>query len=135
MLGTADAVLLLALNVFQEARGESLAGKVAVAEVTLNRVASGCFPRQLKTVIYEPSQFSWTASNRISYRDAQRLDPISWEISKDVANLALTAHTLKLRKSIGSATYFHTMNVRPSWASKAKLVKSIGQHKFYALPC
>src|SRR3954462_7592620 len=50
----------LALNVYYEARGESLAGQYAVAEVTMNRKAALGFPKTICEVVYQRSAFSWT---------------------------------------------------------------------------
>ncbi|UOQ44513.1 cell wall hydrolase [Halobacillus salinarum] len=49
---------LLARLVEAEAKGESYAGKVAVATVVLNRVESDEFPDSLRGVVYDGTQFS-----------------------------------------------------------------------------
>ncbi|SIS45197.1 cell wall hydrolase [Salimicrobium flavidum] len=49
---------LLARLVEAEAKGESYAGKVAVATVVLNRVESNIFPDTLYNVVYDGRQFS-----------------------------------------------------------------------------
>lgn len=49
---------LIARLVFLEARGESLEGQQAVAEVVLNRVLSDRFPDTVAEVIYQEGQFS-----------------------------------------------------------------------------
>lgn len=48
---------LLARVVWAEARGESAEGQQAVAEVVLNRMASGDFPEDIRDVIYGENQF------------------------------------------------------------------------------
>lgn len=48
---------LLARVIWVEARGESEQGQQAVAEVVLNRLASGNFPNRLRDVIYGENQF------------------------------------------------------------------------------
>src|SRR3954470_13990081 len=53
----------LALNVYYEARGESLAGQYAVAEVTMNRKASLGYPKTVCEVVYQKAAFSWTAES------------------------------------------------------------------------
>lgn len=63
-------VTCLALNIYYEARGEPLSGQQAVAEVTMNRVASPRFPNTVCEVVYEKrwdrlrkryvGAFSWT---------------------------------------------------------------------------
>src|SRR3954464_926829 len=50
----------LALNVYYEARGESLAGQYAVAEVTMNRKSAARYPKTVCEVVYQKSAFSWT---------------------------------------------------------------------------
>jgi spore germination cell wall hydrolase CwlJ-like protein len=54
------AAMCLALNMFFEARNESLIGQVMVAEVTLNRVANARFPDTVCEVVWQDRQFSWT---------------------------------------------------------------------------
>src|SRR5438128_3895475 len=56
----ARSVDCLARNVYYEARGESLAGQYAVAEVTLNRKASLGYPKTVCEVVYQKGAFSWT---------------------------------------------------------------------------
>jgi spore germination cell wall hydrolase CwlJ-like protein len=55
----------LVQNVYHEARGEPLKGQLAVAQVTLARLASGRYGRSLTDVIYKKNQFSWTGDARI----------------------------------------------------------------------
>ena len=50
----------LALNIYHEARSESMEGQIAVAQVTLNRVAHSEWPSTICEVVSEPKQFSWT---------------------------------------------------------------------------
>ena len=59
----------LAKNIYYEAGSESYEGKLAVAQVTLNRVNSGKFPTDICSVVYQKTvdqnlkticQFSWT---------------------------------------------------------------------------
>ncbi|MFZ2555980.1 MAG: cell wall hydrolase [Minisyncoccia bacterium] len=55
----------LAQNVYHEARGESLEGQLAVAQVTLARLLSGKFGTKLTDVVFAPNQFSWTKDPHI----------------------------------------------------------------------
>ena len=57
---------LLARAVYAEARGESFDGQVAVAAVILNRVENNGFPDSIRTVIYEPQQFSCVRDGQIN---------------------------------------------------------------------
>ena len=56
----------LALNIYHEARGEGVMGKIAVAVVTLNRVGNDDFPDTIKEVITQHKQFSWYNKNKRS---------------------------------------------------------------------
>ena len=46
-------LLCLALNMYFEARSEPIAGQIAVAEVTLNRVASPHYPNTVCEVVLQ----------------------------------------------------------------------------------
>ena len=61
MVVTASALLCLTMNVYHESRGEPESGQMAVAYVTLNRAVSQ--NRDVCSVVYEKSQFSWTMQN------------------------------------------------------------------------
>ena len=56
-------VKCMAQNIYHEARGETLAGQLAVANVTMNRVHSGIFPDSVCKVVYQRGQFSWTSKS------------------------------------------------------------------------
>lgn len=128
------AVLCLALNVYHEARGETLPGQYAVAIVTFNRAKKQ--ESKVCAQVFKPKQFSWTigkvskvkggwkVANSMKPRDAK-----AWLVALDVAR-----HTLKgdLPDFTGGATHYHTKAVSPHWAKKAKPVTTIGQHVFYA---
>ena len=82
----------LAENIYYEARGESLNGQYAVAEVTMNRLRSPGFPKTICGVVYDTrwdairhrfvGHFSWT-------EDSQRNDP--WGPAWDQAMKVATA--------------------------------------------
>ena len=59
----------LANAVYFEARGESLEGQLAVAEVVMNRAASGRYPATLCGVVRQPSQFSFVRRGMIPRAD------------------------------------------------------------------
>ena len=53
------AVMCMAMNVFFEARNQPIAGQVAVAQITMNRVASPKYPDTVCGVVNQYKQFSW----------------------------------------------------------------------------
>nr|BDD45045.1 hypothetical protein 33 [Bacillaceae bacterium] len=58
--------LLLARLVEAEAKNQPFEGKVAVAKVVLNRVESNLFPNDIRSVIYQPRQFSPVSNGMIN---------------------------------------------------------------------
>ena len=59
----AAALVCLALNIYFEARNQPTSGQIAVAEVTLNRVASRNYPNTVCGVVKQSNKngcaFSW----------------------------------------------------------------------------
>lgn len=115
----------LALNVYHEARGESLEGQLAVAVVTLNRVTSDRYPESVCEVVWQPAQFSWT-------RDRARYFPEDldqWNEAMAVAKMAVNEdHHFRL----GNVTHFHARHVKPGWSDTLDFVAQIGNHLFYS---
>ena len=54
------ALLCLSMNVFHEAKNQSVEGQIAVAEVVMNRVADTRYPNTVCEVVYQgPTRESW----------------------------------------------------------------------------
>lgn len=121
----------LALNIYFEARGESLKGQFAVADVTLNRVESSEFPDTICQVVYQPSQFSWT--NSVSNPRNPRLgEKNAWF---DAQIFAIEIFRWNIMRGItDGATYFHASYSRPYWRNIFEKTKKIGSHLFYIDP-
>ncbi len=116
-----------------EARGESVKGQFAVAEVILNRVDSGSYPSTLCRVINQGTgkkhhcQFSYTCdgfSEKISEQSA-------WNRVAKIARVMLDGKT---RELTGGATHYHTKAVNPRWARVFPRTTTIGAHHFYRMP-
>lgn len=114
-------------NVFYESGAEPYEGKIAVAQVTWNRVRSGAWGRSVCQVVHAPHQFSWT-------RDAvKRNRPLTGQQIAAVRD-AVDAFISGVRVSkLDRSMHFHAVYVRPRWAAADARVKSIGGHVFYAL--
>lgn len=117
-------IFCLAKNIYHEARGEPLEGQIAVAQVTMNRVASGAFNKTVCGVVYAYKQFSWTLDSKRKVTDIK-----AWEASVDVASAVLT-RSVQLPNF--NALYFHTKQVRPRWNRDKRVVAVIGNHIFYS---
>lgn len=113
----------LAKNIYHEARGEPIEGQIAVAQVTLNRVASGEFQSSICRAVYADRQFSWTL------KPATVKDRKAWEASVIIATAVLT-NSIHLPDF--KALYFHTKQIRPKWSRTKRVVAHIGNHIFYA---
>jgi len=125
----ADSVLCLALNIFFEARQEPIDGQLAVAEVTLNRVADDRYPDTVCEVVWEDKQFSWTHDGqhddptRMSY-----LDQRSWESITELCSEVLDGEAIRLGLT---ATHYHSVDVNPFWTDHYEYDGRIGDHLFY----
>ena len=118
----------LARNIYFEASGEPRTGKIAVAEVTMNRVKSKQFPRTVCGVVYQKTrgtcQFSWVCQDGKKIRSTS-----AWRESLQIAeNILISKRRYGI---IGNAMYFHADYVSPSWADEKKLIAQIGNHIFY----
>lgn len=114
----------LAKNVYHEARGEPVAGQVAVAQVTINRVRSKKFQDTVCEVVYANKQFSWTNKQSKKVTDSK-----AWKTSLAIAEAVLTRQAAL---PDFKALYFHTKQVNPKWNRKKQVVAKIGNHIFYS---
>ncbi|MEM6657583.1 MAG: cell wall hydrolase [Pseudomonadota bacterium] len=113
-----------------EARGESVRGQFAVAEVILNRMKSSRFPDSLCGVIRQGTgrkyqcQFTYTCDGQ---KEVIREKKAYERVSK-VARAAIDGIAKDLTEG---ATHYHTTSVRPSWSRVYKETARIGVHVFY----
>lgn len=117
--------------IYFEARGEGVKGEFAVAEVVLNRVDSPLYPGSVCGVVQQTGSgacaFSWVCDG---YSDVMR-DQVSADRAGRIAWVMLQGAP---RDLTGGATFFHTHQVRPSWARDVIKTTAIGSHLFYRQP-
>jgi spore germination cell wall hydrolase CwlJ-like protein len=116
----------LALNIYHEARSKSLAGQVAVANVTLNRVKSEKFPNNICDVVFQKDQFSWYWDGKSDIPREKK----AWETAKMVAMTMLDPESTIFDNTHG-ALFYHADYVNPFWSKVFEPVKKIGPHIFY----
>lgn len=121
----------LADALYFEARGESIEGQAAVAEVILNRVDDLSYPGSICGVVNQGNrngcQFSYTCDGR-----ADRVsDPTTYG---RVAKIARAMIDGAPRQLTDGATHFHTPAVRPDWSRRFTRTARIGAHIFYRAP-
>lgn len=113
----------LARNVYYEARGESLAGQYAVAEVTMNRRASLAYPKTVCEVVYQASAFSWT--------ELTGLDEPAGPAWLRATRVAEDVYYQRRAPAMPGVLHFHAIHVQPEWSKERRRVARIGRHVFY----
>lgn len=123
----------LALNVYFEARGEPEAGQYAVAEVTMNRVASPFYPDTVCEVVYQKnwdtirkryvSAFSWTEFSSMPEPRGKE-----WRRAQKIAEDVYYGRRAPM---LAGALHYHADNIEPSWSKEKTRVATIGSHVFY----
>jgi len=123
----------LAKNIYYEAGTEPFEGKVAVAQVTINRTKSKDFPKDICSVVYERNivynkvlcQFSWYCEQQTKVRP---IHAATYKESEAVAKkVLLEGFRLDIIKE--DTLYYHADYVNPRW--KKQRVAKIGKHIFY----
>ena len=137
----------LAKNIYFEAGVESTAGKLAVANVTINRAANKNYPNTICGVVQEGihyynaqknehfpvrdrCQFSWYCDGLL---DEPR-EGKTWESAQELAERVLVNHYDKALIDItDGATHYHAnwMEKYPKWSKQKKVMASIDRHIFY----
>jgi spore germination cell wall hydrolase CwlJ-like protein len=134
---SADAVLsahrdvdCLADAVYYEARGETLAGQAAIAQVVLNRVRHPAFPKSVCGVVFQGAASGDTCQFSFACNGAMRRpkDGAAWIRSEQIAARALAGFVMP---QVGEATHFHAAGVSPGWGPNLMRVAQVGLHVFY----
>ncbi|MCL9982136.1 MAG: cell wall hydrolase [Erythrobacter sp.] len=120
-----DEMHCLAGAVYFEARGEPLAGQLAVAQVIVNRTEDGRFPRSYCGVVRQRGQFSFMRGRTMpQIRDRSA----AWERAVAIAQIA---HKGLWESAAGDAVFFHARYVRPGWSRTKTRLAQIDTHIFY----
>lgn len=119
----------LTRNIYYEAGHEPFEGKVAVAQVTINRSESGKFPKDICKVVYQKDdalglcQFSWFCNG-----DVKKPKNIAAYKECEIVARQVLLEEFRL-PSLKHALYFHATHINPGW--KREKVATIGGHVFY----
>ena len=125
---SAESLHCLALNVYHEARSEPLEGQLAVAAVTLNRVASESFPDSVCRVVKQGGerrnrcQFSWWCDGKSD----EPTNQAEWSEVNDLANNFLARRP---QDPTDGALFYHATSIQRPWGRH--LTAQIGNHIFY----
>ncbi|WP_374335948.1 cell wall hydrolase [Methyloversatilis sp.] len=125
----ASALLCLSLNIYHEARGESLDGQYAVAQVTMNRAGDSS---KVCEEVMKPKQFSW--ANKM-VRNGRLLsagypkDQKAWHRAKTMARMVLSQRLVNMLPDVHF--YHHATKSKPRWRNHMIVFADIGNHRFY----
>ncbi|MWD28744.1 cell wall hydrolase [Aquicoccus sp. SCR17] len=123
----------LAQALYFEARGETVRGMFAVAEVILNRVDSAVYPDSVCGVVNQGTGRRYECQFTYTCDGAKEViaEPRAYARVAKVARLMLDGAPRMLTKG---ATHYHTTAVTPRWARKFAKTATIGVHEFYRQP-
>jgi spore germination cell wall hydrolase CwlJ-like protein len=127
----ARAEKCLANAVYFEARGESVRGQIAVAQVVMNRVFSPFYPKDVCSVVYQNAhrhlacQFTFACDG---IPDVVT-EPDAWARAKKIAVDVLDGKLWL--PEIAKSTHYHAYWVHPSWVGEMRKLSKLGVHTFY----
>ncbi len=132
------AVMCLAMNLYHETRGETLAGNIAVGYVTMNRVADPRYPDTVCGVVHQAKYHGWDLVNPIRnrcqfswYCDGLSDNPQDGKAMLESVILAQHVIAGTVTDISQGATHYHAKYVNPYWSDDMTVVLEIGQHRFY----
>ena len=132
------AALCLAMNIYHEARGEPLAGQLAVGYSVMNRVADERYPNTICEVVHQARYNAWDMNNPIKHKCQYSwfCDGLADTPSDSRAMLESIVLSKKIINGTATdisegATHYHAHYVDPYWAVHMKPVLEVGDHLFY----
>jgi hypothetical protein len=120
-----DEANCIAVAVYHEARGESLEGQLAVAQVIKNRAMSGKYPSDWCGVVKQPWQFSFVRHGQFPSVD---VNSEAWRKAVGITRLAVANAVPSVPKE---CLWYHANYVAPRWSNNLQRVEQIGAHIFY----
>jgi hypothetical protein len=120
-----DEANCIAVAVYHEARGESLEGQLAVAQVIKNRAMSGKYPSDWCGVVKQPWQFSFVRHGQFPSVD---VNSEAWRKAVGITRLAVANAVPSVPKD---CLWYHANYVAPRWSNNLQRVEQIGAHIFY----
>lgn len=127
-------VICLAKNIYFESRNQPLVGRLAVAQVTLNRRNSPKFPSTVCKVI---KQYKWVGKRKICqfswYCDGKSDTPTNkqrWYEAMKEASFILTDNGKF--DIVDGALWYHADYTSPVWATRLRKTVQINEHIFYS---
>jgi spore germination cell wall hydrolase CwlJ-like protein len=119
-----SALLCLSMNIFMEARGESINTWSAVGYVTINRVEKKDYPNSICNVVNQKNQFNWKRSGMRGKVNKER------EVYEKIKLHAGRLMERSVRNPIGKRIYFNHYSLGRLHKSPFRLIR-IGKLVFY----
>ena len=119
---TYEELKLLSCLVHSEAGNQSYEGRLAVANVVLNRVKSSKYPNTVKSVIYQPGQFSVASSGSLA-KQLAKYD--NYSSNSQLLSIKAARGALKGANNIGTRLCFNSYKaaLKKGYDSKSECVK------------
>lgn len=129
----------LALNIYHEAKNQTINGQIAVAIVTLNRVQSNLYPNNICDVIKQARyyksgrlirgkcQFSWWCDGKSD----KPYEKMAWDIALYLSIMVLEDYRLVEYDSTDGSMWYHANYVKPRWTKKLVRTTTVDDHIFY----
>ncbi len=130
----------MAKNIYFEAGNQPLAGKVAVAQVVLNRMEHSSYPKDICGVIYQAQTYTNWKGNEIPIRhkcqfswycDGKSDDPLDTDTFFESYVIAQDVLMGKYPDITEGSTHYHSVMVEPYWAETLNETVQISAHIFY----
>jgi spore germination cell wall hydrolase CwlJ-like protein len=112
--------------IYREAGSEPMRGRMAVAQVIVNRTQSGTFPGSVCGVVHQRGQFSFPKGLGPKRGPGEAK---LWTEAQSIASLALRG---MLAKVSSRSLYFTSAAARMPFGPRIRLIEVIGRHAFYA---
>jgi spore germination cell wall hydrolase CwlJ-like protein len=127
----ARAEKCLANAVYFEARGESVRGQIAVAQVVMNRVFSPFYPNDVCGVVYQNAHRHLACQFTFACDGIPDIvtEPDAWERAKRIARDMLDGKLWM--PEVSKSTHYHAFWVHPDWVREMKKIYKLGVHTFY----
>ena len=114
----------LACNIYHEARGESMAGQLAVGHVTQNRADVKRFDDNIIDVVYARKQFSWTHDGKTD--NVYNLN--DWVAALKYSSIILSRASIDFTEG---SLFYHLYDIKPYWVDVKAFIMQIDNHMFY----
>lgn len=147
-----DTINCMALNIYHEAKNQSVTGQIAVGLVVINRVKDNRFPDTICDVIMQgPIRESWKTKKNPDLNDEERMyypirnrcqfswycdgkddtprEPTAWELATHIAEKLLFSR--QYAGMLDGATHYHADYVSPAWRLDMTRISKVDDHIFY----